>query len=63
MPAGFCVFRVGCRVGYFNLCDVLQAHDVALGVGIYDLFCHIPLVVVGIGDVDGQESSVGILRL
>ena len=25
-----------------------------LGVGIYDLFCHIPLVVVGVGDVDGQ---------
>ena len=32
------------RIFSFNLCDVLQAHDVALGVGIYNLFCHIPLV-------------------
>ena len=26
------------RIFSFNLCDVLQAHDVALGVGIDNLF-------------------------
>ena len=34
--------------------NIFQSDDVAFRVGIDNLFCHIPFVVVGVGDVDGH---------